>query len=301
MTELTGIVPSLNTPFDSEGVLDCASLARLIEHTVSTGCGGMLGLAVAGEQGVLTQAEKARFVDVVTEVNAGRIPFIVSVTHPEPSVSLGLAEMAGQKEAAGLCVQLPDHFDRNQARDFLKRLSDHTPLLMVQDLDWIGDGLALEDILWLWEAVPAFSWLKVETQNAGPKYSAVLDATSGGLRVCGGWAVVELMDALRRGVNAFIPTGMEQVYVTILSLYASGKIEAAKALFDRVSPVLQFSNQHIDVSIHFFKQLRAAEGLFATSTCRVPEPLLSEAFQSDGAQALNLALSLVLEMQSAPN
>ena len=47
---------------------------------------------------------------------------------------------------------------------------------MVQDLDWAGGGLSLDDIAYLFENVKKFSWLKIETQQAGPKYSAVKDS-----------------------------------------------------------------------------------------------------------------------------
>ena len=46
---MKGILPSLNTPFTNSGELDLDSLTRLVQHTIMSGCGGMLGLAVAGE------------------------------------------------------------------------------------------------------------------------------------------------------------------------------------------------------------------------------------------------------------
>ncbi len=78
------------------------------------------------------------------------------------------------------------------------------------------------------------------------------------------------------GVHAFIPTGLERVYVTILKAFERGDIETAAALFERVLPVLKYSNQHIDVSIRFFKELRKAEGLFDTSVCRTAKGGLVE-------------------------
>ena len=87
---MKGIVPSLNTPFDLNGALDLISLRRLVNHTVESGCGGMLGLAVAGEHATLTMEEKTKFIEVVTDTNAGRIPFIVSVTGLKPRSALHL-------------------------------------------------------------------------------------------------------------------------------------------------------------------------------------------------------------------
>lgn len=290
---MRGIVPSLNTPFDADGAVDPASLRRLVDHTVASGCAGMLGLAVAGEHTTLSQAEKMRFVQVATDANAGRIPFIVSVTDTDPDASIELARMAHGAGASGLCVQLPAGFDRTQNLQFLNTLAPFAGgLLMVQDLDWSGPGLALDDILYLFERVEPFTWLKIETPQAGRKYSAVLEATDGALNVCGGWAVTQLMDAMARGVQAFIPTGLERVYVAIHRMHARGDVRGARVLFDRVLPVLNFSNQHIDTSIRFFKMLRCAEGLFQTDTCRVSNATFDSVQQAEAEQALRSALAL---------
>ena len=294
---MRGIVPSLNTPFDMEGAVDHASLRRLVDHTVQAGCGGMLGLAVAGEHTTLTQTEKMHFVEVAVDANAGRIPLIISVTDPVPSASLELAKMAMGAGATGICVQLPIEFDRQRKLGFLQDLSLYAPdILMVQDLDWISDGLALDEIIYLFEKISAFSWLKIETQKAGLKYSAVLEATGGALNVCGGWAVTQLMDAMARGVNAFIPTGLERVYVAINRLYQSDDIDAARILFERVLPVLNFSNQNIDTSIRFFKLLRKSEGLFDTEMCRLTSPEFDEFQKAEADHAMQVALTLMREL-----
>lgn len=296
---MKGIVPSLNTPFDKDGDVDEDSLRRLVNHTIDAGCGGMLGLAVAGEFSTLSQAEKTRFIEVVAEANDRRIPFIVSVTSPDPSASIALAKSAKIAGATGICVQLPDGSGRQRKLEYLQDLAQHGPdLLMVQDLDWTGGGLPLEEIVTLFEKVDQFSWLKIETQQAGPKYSEVLQATDCALKVCGGWAVTQLMDAMARGVNAFIPTGMEQVYVAIHRYYANGNLAAARSLFDRVLPVLNFSNQHIDISIQFFKELRKAEGLFDTNVCRVLSSSFDEYQRHEAEQAIDVALKLIREMKS---
>ena len=296
---MKGIVPSLNTPFDANGGLDLLSVRRLVNHTVDAGCGGMLALAVAGEHATLTLAEKTAFIEAASESNAGRIPFIVSVTAPDSAASLVLAKIAAFYDAAGICVQLPEAFDRDEKLSFLHDLARQGPgVLMVQDLDWEGGGLPLEEITFLFERVDKFSWLKIETTQAGPKYTAVLRATDGALHVCGGWAVAQLMDAMARGVHAFIPTGMERVYVAIYRAYETGDTASAVALFERVLPVLEFSNQHIDTSIRLFKELRKAEGLFETSICRAVAGSLEAVDGAEGAQALETALKLMRDMET---
>ncbi len=291
---MKGIVPSLNTPFDENGAVDHQSLRRLVHHTIDAGCGGMLLLAVAGEHSTLTQAEKAQFIETVAQTNAQRIPFIVSVTAPDLDSSVELTKMASSSGAAGICVQLPADLDRRGKLKFLESLAQHASrIIMVQDLDWVGDGLSIDDIVYLFEKIEKFSWLKIETQQAGPKYTSVLQATNGALNVCGGWAVAQLMDAMARGVNAFIPTGMEHVYVEIYTLYATGNVAAARALFERVLPILNFSNQHIGTSILFFKKLRKAEGIFKTAACRDAAAKFDVVQEFEAAHALNSAMALL--------
>jgi dihydrodipicolinate synthase/N-acetylneuraminate lyase len=139
---------------------------------------------------------------------------------------------------------------------------------MLQDLQFDGPGLSLDDILLLHSALPTLGSVKIEVTLPGPKYSAVLAATDGRLHVAGGWAAAQMMEALHRGVHCFIPTAMDRVWVAIHRHFLAGRPAAARALHERLTPVLAFSNQHIDVSIRFFKHLRHREGLFRTAHCR---------------------------------
>ncbi|MEO1249219.1 MAG: dihydrodipicolinate synthase family protein [Pseudomonadota bacterium] len=283
---MRGIVPSLNTPFDAQGNVDEAALRRLVDETIAAGCQGILAIAVAGEQSSLTLSEKDRMARIITETAKGRLPVVISVTSQTASESRQLAAMARSANAAGICCQAPSGLQGEDLLSFFQSVADQGPnLLMIQDLDWGGGGLPLGQIERLFTAIPAFQCLKIETVPAGPKYTAVLDATGGALHVSGGWAVGQMIDALDRGVHAFMPTTMDRLYVAIHQAHCSGNRDAARALFDRLLPVLAFSNQHIDVSIRFFKMLRQAEGVFSTDTCRPPIPPLDE-FQLGEARRL---------------
>jgi 4-hydroxy-tetrahydrodipicolinate synthase len=81
---------------------------------------------------------------------------------------------------------------------------------------------------------------------------------------------MQMIEALDRGVHGFMPTAMHEIYTRIYSLYTQGDRPAAQALFERLLPVLAFSNQHLDISIHFFKRLLHAEGIYTTPRTRSP-------------------------------
>jgi hypothetical protein len=50
--------------------------------------------------------------------------------------------------------------------------------------------------------------------------SELLTATGGRLHVPDGWAVMQMIEALDRGVYACIPTALHAVYVPIYRIYA---------------------------------------------------------------------------------
>ena len=55
---------------------------------------------------------------------------------------------------------------------------------------------------------------------------------------------------------------------SLLARYAAGDRAGAWETFARMLPVLAFTRQHLDVSIHFHKQLMYRRGIFATPRVR---------------------------------
>jgi len=293
---MRGIIPSLNTPFDDDDRIDELGVARLTERSIASGAVGLLIVAVAGEQASLSRAEKERVARLVVEVTAGRIPIILSVTAPDVTESEALAALARRLGADGICCQVPAGLQGAALETAMARIAVAGPeLLMIQDLDWSGGGLAVPEIVRLFEALPTFRCLKVETLAAGPKYTRVLEATGGRLHVSGGWAAMQMPDALTRGIHAFMPTGLDPVYVAIYEAHRRGDTQASRALFERLLPIVAFSHQHIDVSIRFFKRLRRAEGLFATDRCRLPPPL-DAVQQAEAERMVRRAIDLQAEV-----
>jgi dihydrodipicolinate synthase/N-acetylneuraminate lyase len=271
---LDGIVPILQTPFTPDGNLDVASLQRLADHVVLAGAAGLIYPAVASEVSKLSSEERRTGLETVLTRVGGRVPVFAGVSAASLEESCSLARHADVRGAAGVLVQAPMAVaaDPVGLRDFFHRLARSTGLtLMIQDLDWQGGGMPLELIGQLFEELPTFRCIKVETVPAGPKYSRILAATDGRLHVSGGWAVTQLLDGLERGVHAFMPEGsIVAIYRTIVARFASGEREGARTLFEAVLPILAFSNQHIDISVQFFKRVLVAKGVFGTATVRQP-------------------------------
>jgi dihydrodipicolinate synthase/N-acetylneuraminate lyase len=294
---MRGIVPSLNTPFTADDTVDLGGVRRLVDWTVASGAAGMLVLAVAGEGQSLTPEEFRAVAETVVDQNRKRIPVIVSVTAPDPAARKFRAHLAAEIGAEMILCHPPS----GAAGDGLERVFSEIveigpPLLMIQDLAWQGPGMTIDDIVRLHERIPAFQCLKLETVPAGPKYSEVLKATGGRMHVSGGWALSQMIDALDRGVHAFMPTELEPIWVAVYRLHRSGQVEAARALFERALPIVVFANQHIDVSIRFCKHLRREAGIFRTAHCRKPVAPLDEFHEREAARLTLVARRLIAEL-----
>jgi dihydrodipicolinate synthase/N-acetylneuraminate lyase len=297
---LDGVVPILQTPFSEEGESDVTSLCRLVDEVIQAGAAGLIYPAVASEVGKLPLDERRVLVEVVLGRVAGRIPVIVGVSTGNVEESLSLAQHAAASRASGILAQAPETIasDSMKVREYFTTLARGVDiLLMIQDLDWRGGGMDLALICELFEALPTFRSIKVETVPAGPKYSRILAATGGSLHVSGGWAVTQMLDGLERGVHAFMPEGsMVRVYRTIMARYATGDREGARDLFERLLPILAFANQHIDVSIQFFKRVLVAKGVFRTSVVREPILRFDDLQERSAARLVRRVLELEREL-----
>ncbi len=267
----TGIVPILQTPYSASGAVDDVALRRLVEYAIEGGAGGLITPAVASEVERLTDEERRHIVEIVTDETRGRVPVVVGASSPSLEDCVRHARHGAECGCTMMLVQAPQKSDEDISR-FYRELCGSVELdLMIQDLDWTGSGMSLDLIERLFESLPRFRFIKVETVNACPKYTRILERMDGQLRVSGGWAVMQLIESLDRGAHAFMPeASMVGVYEAIRKMYVAGQRDRAWHVFEKVLPVLSFSNQYIETSIHFFKRLLVRRGIFSTSSVRPP-------------------------------
>ena len=268
---LRGIIPSLHTPFNQDNILDLVSLKKLVEHTIMTGCAGMLVGAVAGETSSLSLQEKQKVMDCCIKQNNNRIPIIVGCSADNQEARIKLSKSAKEAGAEWFLCQAPNDLKGKELLECFLELSEVGPdNLMIQDLSWSDNGMDDDDILRLYQNLEKFKAFKIEVLNSGPKYSRVLKATNYKLHLSGGWAIMGMIEALNRGVHAFIPSTMEHLYNSIYSLFTENKYNEARNLFNQILPILSFTHQHIDIAIKFSKLLRVQEGIFNSAFCREP-------------------------------
>ncbi len=267
---MRGIITVLNTPFTQSDAIDAEGVRRNVALALEAGVAGFLVPALASEVGSLAELERALLVDTVVEATRGRVPIIGGASAATQPERVRIARRLADAGCSGVLVNLPPGPEADIERDVAELAELAPEFLMLQDWDPVGPGLDIEFIARLSVRIPKFTWLKIEVVPAGPKYTRVLEATGGKLNVAGGWAVMQMIEALDRGVHAFMPTAMHRIYTRIYSLYSKGNRDSARELFERVLPVLAFTNQRLDISIHFFKRLLCKQGVYATARVRPP-------------------------------
>ncbi|WP_216624843.1 dihydrodipicolinate synthase family protein [Paenibacillus foliorum] len=269
---MNGIVTVLNTPFTEEDRIDIPSLRKHVNYALDSGVAGFLIPAMASEVDKLNEFERKLLVETVVGEVKGRVPVIGGASAHTGAQRIFYAKQLIQLGCEGVLVSIPYVNDQQYEHDVREIAELNPKFLMLQDWDFQGFGLPVPLISKLFKEIDVFRSLKIEVVPAGVKYSQVIEATGGQLHVAGGWAVSQIIEGLDRGVHAFMPTGMHEIYVKIYSLHRQGERDAAKELFNRLLPVLSFANQHLDISIHFFKRLLFEQNIYRTM--RVRQPIL---------------------------
>lgn len=72
-----GMIPPVVTPFTSDGEIDHAALAGVVEHLVDGGVHGIFALGSTGEVAYLDDVQRAAVVRTVVTTVAGRVPVLV--------------------------------------------------------------------------------------------------------------------------------------------------------------------------------------------------------------------------------
>lgn len=297
-----GILGVVQTPFHEDGTLDFESHERLVRDALAAGVDGFLVPAIASENAYLSLEEKIALATHVQSLSQDLVPVLWGTGSPHVEECLEIMRRAEQAGAAACLVAVPPTLYREPARiiEFFAELASQVPVpLMAQDWEPGGTGMQVSTILELARRVPSIRYLKIETLPAGPKYTAVLEGTQGKLHVSGGWAVQQMIEALDRGVHAMIPEcSMIRIYKAIDRLHRGGNRAEAIGLFNRLVPVLCFTNQELEVSIRFFKRLLVRKGIFSTCRTRLAGPDFDRYMERTAGELIEHLLQIERELRS---
>ncbi len=298
--DLRGIITVLNTPFTEKNELDIDSLKKNIRSAIEAGVTGFLVPAMASEVTSLSKEEKQLLIHSTVETCKGECTVIGGTSASTIDEMLRLGELALKEGCNGILANIPYHSDA-QYRAEAKEMDSLKPdFLMLQDWDAQGYGIPVNLIIDLFSDLTRFKCLKIEVIPAGVKYTEILKKTEGALHLSGGWAVSQMIEGLERGVHAFMPTAMHRIYCRIYSLYERSRVTDAIELFEELLPVLAFSNQHLDISIHFFKRLLWRQNIYSSPNVRKPLLPFDSIHQKEADRLIEKVTDLTARLSNQP-
>jgi len=294
-----GIIAAVNTPYNEDGTVDVASLQRYVDHYVACGIDGFLVPAMAAEVWKLNNDERRLIVETLLERVDGRVPVIGGASSEDSQARLQNARMLVELGCDAVLVSIPFDDEENYRRAILEVVEIGPKSLVIQDWAFEHFGIPVETIVKLFDEIDCFDHLKVEVAPAGVKYSDVLQATGGELAVSGGWASTQMIEGLDRGVHAFMSTIVPDLYIDVYRLHREGNREAAKRAFNKLLPIIAFSHQHLDISIHFNKMMLWRQGIFDTALVRNPILPFDSYHEKVAGELIDYALSVARPYEPA--
>ena len=278
-TALVGCIPILCTPFDDEGGVDLASLAREVDWVLAAGANGVACLAIASEGYKLTETERDAVVEAVVRAVAGRVPVVASADGQGVEPAVERARRAAALGADALMV-LPPSFVKPDAAsllDYYGRIGSATPLpLIVQDAPQLT-GVAMSPALWAEMAatIPTLKYVKAEGTPQGATISETLRLAGDRLAVFCGWGGLGILDALERGAVGSMPApNFTRLFVEVQRRFGAGDRDGAAGLLTTELPFVLWSMQSIDHSVAAAKEELRRRGVFATNRQRQPATTL---------------------------
>ncbi len=266
-----GLYPIIQTPFTAEGEVDYDSLRRLVRHVVERAEGATFP-GFASEFWRLTDEEILECGAVIAGEAAERMA-ILNVTPQSTAAAVKRAREFARQGASALMTLPPFTAAAPPAA-----LEDHIgavlgatglPAIIQDSAGLTGTNLDPQALARLKERHANFAGLKVDQVPTGPsisRYRAI--AALSGLSYVVGYSGVQMLDAVRRGAEGLMGGcgHLELDRRMLEALLGGGGFEE----FRRLSPLLNFEMQTLELVIAVHKRLLYEAGVIATPLCRAP-------------------------------
>ena len=295
---LVGVIPAMNIPFTEDNKIDMEGLKRSLAYAVDSGVASMLIPVVASEVDALTSEEREAIIAAAVESTKGKIPLIGGASAQTLEQCLGYVESLTKAGCEGVLVNIPYENDE-QYTQYVRAIDAlHPGFLMIQDFNLDGKGVPTDLLARLFKEVECFRCLKIETNLPGPKFTEMLEKTGGRLNISGGWSITQYIEGLDRGVHGMVPTAMHEIYCKLDKLYRDGYRDQACKLYQRIQPIIAYSNQNTEISRRFYKRMLWRMGIFATPNVRIQSMNFDSYYQRIADDMIDLYFEVSEEVRS---
>jgi 4-hydroxy-tetrahydrodipicolinate synthase len=107
VSRLSGYAPTLPTPFDDDGNIDCAAFERLCDRQIQGGATALVVCGTTGEAPTLTPAEHGVLIRIAVGIARGRIPVIAGAGSNSTAHAIELTKDAEARGADAVLSVVP--------------------------------------------------------------------------------------------------------------------------------------------------------------------------------------------------
>jgi 4-hydroxy-tetrahydrodipicolinate synthase len=233
----------------------------------------------ASEFTSLSDAERMRVVEIVAEENAGRVPFVAGVSAVSTQVAVLHARHARSVGAAALIAMPPyvKKYPPAEIFDYYRQLAEAADLpVVIQDfIPPVGTPMSPELMARMLREIPQVRFLKEEAIMPGHVMSETARLAGTALEgMMGGQGGRFLFDEVARGGTGTMPACQStDIHVDIWNLIDAGDLQAARVLFNRLLPLLNFE---LMFSVALYKEILRRRGVIETAYCRAAPAQLDD-------------------------
>ena len=282
-----GVFPVVPTIFDEDDRLDLQGQRRCVDFMIDAGSDGLVALANFSEQFLLSDEERTVLARLILERAAGRVPVVVTTTHPAVQVAVARSREAEAMGAAMVMLMPPYHgatlrvTDR-EVQGFFAVVSDAVTIpIVVQDAPVSGVTLPVPLLARMARELDQVRYVKIEVPGTAAKLRALIAAA--GEAIEGPWdgeEAITLAADLEAGATGTItgggyPDGIR----TVMDAWAAGDREGAHAAHARWLPLINHENRQCGLLAA--KALMREGGVIACDLPRAPWPPLAPAARGE--------------------
>ena len=272
-SELAGVFPVFQTPFDDGDSVDADVLEAEIEWMYGHGVDGIV-MAMVSEVIRLSDPERRELAELACRLGGPHGPVVVSVGAESTRVAVGLARHAEEAGADAvmaippMSVALAD----DELFGYYRALLDAIAIpVIVQDASgYVGRPMSIRMQADLLDAYTERVLFKPEAIPIGPRLTGLREATGGAARVFEGSGGISLVDSYRRGIAGTMP-GAEVCWaiVALWKALTEGDQERIDAINGPLSSLISLQTS-LDAFIAVEKHLLVRQGVFCSARVRDP-------------------------------
>jgi 4-hydroxy-tetrahydrodipicolinate synthase len=112
LSNISGTITAIVTPFTKKGNVDFKQLENLIEFQIENGVQGIVVCGSTGESATLKLKEKQEIIIKSVEISAGRLPVIAATGTYETEQSIELSKFAQDNGSDAVLIVAPYYLNR---------------------------------------------------------------------------------------------------------------------------------------------------------------------------------------------